>query len=96
MIGAFVADEAAVADIVSMYVTPDCRRQGLARALMVAILCELSKNGTIKDVRLAVNVEQQAAIRLYENVGFRAIGTENDLMGDGHYYDGCIMEKRLD
>jgi ribosomal protein S18 acetylase RimI-like enzyme len=96
MVGAFVQDGEHVVHIISMYVTPNFRGRGIARALMSAILSEISQNETLKTAQLTVNADQQAAIRVYERAGFRLLRTEKELMGDGHYYAVYIMEKWLE
>lgn len=95
MIGAFVEDQPDLADIVSVYVTPEFRQRGISKLLMAAILDELRQTVVIKTARLGVNGTQRAAVRLYESFGFQPIGVENLLMGDGQWYDEMLMEKPL-
>lgn len=95
MIGAFVEGDPGVAHIVSVYVTPAFRRQGVAKLLMAAMLDDLRQTSVITIARLGVNVTQRAAVRLYESFGFQPVGVENLLMGDGQHYDEMMMEKRL-
>jgi ribosomal protein S18 acetylase RimI-like enzyme len=95
MIGAYITDDPAVVEIISTYVTPEFRGQGIGRALMDAILHAVSAHSTFQTARLGVNVDQTAALRLYESFGFQIIGTEQVLMGDGQAHDQCIMAKSL-
>ena len=96
MIGAYVADDSpAVAEIISTYVKPDFRRQGIARALMAALLSAIRKHGTVRIARLIVNVDQKFALQLYQHFEFEIIETVNNRMGDGQFYDGYLMEKSL-
>lgn len=100
MIGAFAEDvgdsvEPHSAEIISVYVTPAERGKGAAKALMTAILQELSQKKTIRTVVLAVNVHQIPAIQLYKCFGFQITGKRNEQSGDGAYHQGYLMERTL-
>ncbi len=95
MIGAVTADDGSAADIISMFVRPTFRRQGIARALMVAALDKIGQNPAVNIVRLEVNRQQRAAVQLYESFGFQVTRTENGVAGDGQAYDISIMEKAV-
>jgi ribosomal protein S18 acetylase RimI-like enzyme len=62
------------ADIYSLSVAPDARRQGIGTRLLDYIDAELSRRG-VKDVLLAVMVGNADAQRLYERRGFRPAET---------------------
>jgi RimJ/RimL family protein N-acetyltransferase len=50
----------------------------------------------IAKIKLAVNSEQQAAIKLYKKFGFEIVGKlEKELFVDGQYYDELMMERHL-
>lgn len=95
MIGAYASDDPAVVQVISMYVQPAHRGQGISKQLMRALLDTLRQHGQFERARLTVNPQQTAALRLYEGFGFVTVGTEHALMGDGNYYDERVMEVRL-
>jgi aminoglycoside 6'-N-acetyltransferase I len=55
--------------VFGLYVRPDRRRQGVARALMRAIAAEIAGGGRIYVV-LSVDTPNTAARSLYERLGF--------------------------
>lgn len=74
-----------------MAVLPKYRGQGIGRRLLEACL-EKSKAKGITRVELEVRVDNTAAIRLYEKVGFAKEGVKrNGLFFDGVYYDALLM-----
>jgi ribosomal protein S18 acetylase RimI-like enzyme len=86
------ADEAEVVDIV---VTPDGRRQGIARALLSRLRCELGARG-IGRLFLEVAVDNEAALALYKAEGFTAVATRRGYYArtGGAPVDALVM--RLD
>ncbi|OGO72785.1 MAG: hypothetical protein A2Z49_07565 [Chloroflexi bacterium RBG_19FT_COMBO_56_12] len=99
MIGAFrdevddpsAADQAAV---ISVYVTPTWRGRGISSLLMQTILDVLKENG-IRLAHLGVNLDQAAALHLYQRFGFNIVSTVTHPMGDGIDHDEYLMEKLL-
>ena len=99
MIGAFrggiddpsAADQAA---IISVYVAPSSRGRGISNLLMQAILDVLKENG-IRHAHLGVNVDQTAAVVLYQRFGFNIVSNVSHPMGDGIVHDEVLMEKML-
>ncbi len=82
-----VLDEA---DITNVAVAPDCRRQGVGRRLLGALLSEAERRG-IRHIFLEVRVSNTAARALYAQAGFRDISRRKN------YYekpreDAWIME----
>ena len=53
-----------------LVVDPECRRQGVGRALMGAVK-EWAKSRNAEFIELGVLAQNEGAIRLYENLGFR-------------------------
>jgi ribosomal protein S18 acetylase RimI-like enzyme len=96
MIGAYVEEkvEPPVAAIVSMYVTPAERGKGISTRLMQAILETLQAAGIYKAV-LGVNVDQTAALHLYQRFGFTIYETVVNRMGDGVDHSEYLMEHIL-
>lgn len=80
------------ATIWGMYVRPEARGRGLARALMEAAMAEA--NGACTSIRLSVVSTNQAALRLYQQMGFTpwAVDTEA-LLVDGVFYDEVLMRR---
>ena len=70
LIGRHAADEA---EILTLAVRPDQRRQGIAIALVDAVTGKSAKLG-LRAVYLEVREGNQAALRLYEGRGFGLVG----------------------
>jgi ribosomal protein S18 acetylase RimI-like enzyme len=68
MIGVYPDQVTEQPGIISMYVCPEHRGQGIGRKLMEAMLARLADEET---VFLDVRVCQESAVRLYESMGFR-------------------------
>jgi ribosomal protein S18 acetylase RimI-like enzyme len=75
-----------------MYVAPDYRSQGAGRLLLNAAL-ELARSvPAIRQVNLHVNAGNNAAIGLYESMGFQSFGCETGgLSIDGVLHDELHM-----
>ncbi len=95
MIGARVSEAPLVADVNSVFVTPEARGRGIGDALLRAMLQDLGQAPSIQRVRLYVNASQVAAHRLYERAGFRVVARERSPYGDGNSYDEYLMEQLL-
>ena len=96
MIGAYCQEGSHTVDIISVYVTREKRRQGVAHALMTAILAEVEQQGRFSKALLSVTVGQDAAIALYQRFGFQIVGENTGVMGDGLTHTEYIMEKLLE
>jgi len=81
--------------IYAMFVAPEARGRGVARALMARLLEEFSSGTAIRLASLEVNTEQLAAVRLYQSFGFTVEETTLQAMGDGAQHLSARMEKRL-
>jgi [ribosomal protein S18]-alanine N-acetyltransferase len=79
------------AELVSIGVFPEARRQGVGEALMQFTSRELVRRD-IGIWRLMVRVENEEAIRFYRSFGFRRVRTVKDYYGKGKH--GWRMEKR--
>lgn len=95
MIGAMVEDVPHVAWIISVYVSPPARGQGVGKALMSAILSELAQSGSIRTAKLSVNIHQKPALNLYQRCGFVITGTEDVFLGDGQYHPEYVMVRPI-
>lgn len=60
--------------VANVAVDPDFRRQGIARALMETALSAATKSGG-RELLLQVRQENEAAIRLYQSLGFHTVGS---------------------
>ena len=79
----------------SVWVSSKYRGRGLGKSLIEYVL-EVAKDEGIRYLELGVNSTLVAAIRLYENVGFRKIKTCPSLpYGDGNDYDLLVMGRYL-
>jgi [ribosomal protein S18]-alanine N-acetyltransferase len=84
------------ADILTFCVLPSHRRVGIGRALLIA-LTDLLTRHDVKDLILEVDHHNNAAINLYQELGFHSIGVRK------HYYldskgaksDAIVMAKKL-
>ena len=88
--GQTVMDES---DMMNLAVAPACRRQGIARALITALMKALQKKGS-GSLTLEVRASNAGAIALYESMGFLAVGRRPN-----YYFhpkeDALILRKDL-
>lgn len=84
------------ADILTLAVLPQWRRNGLAEKMLGEILggCKISG---VKKIFLEVEEVNIAAFNLYEKSGFKQIGRRKLYYQqlDGSYTDALVMEKKL-
>jgi ribosomal protein S18 acetylase RimI-like enzyme len=73
--------------IATLGVLPEYRRQGIARAL----LRECEKRLSVSRLRLCVRLDNESAIRLYEQEGYARVDTWVKYYNDGG--DALVMEK---
>ncbi len=78
-----------------MSVHPEFRRMGVAAALMDAVIGWAEKDPVIEKLTLEVFSTNEAAIRLYEKMGFQREGTRAKAvkLGEGKYVDDILMAK---
>ncbi len=80
------------AHLISMWVKPAYRGQGIGKQL-VQYLQELAKTCSILKFYLHVTSTQEAAITLYESVGFKKVGVlKRHTRDENNYYDTYLME----
>ncbi|MBI5563351.1 MAG: GNAT family N-acetyltransferase [Chloroflexi bacterium] len=78
--------------IISLYVAPEARGQGLGRALMHDAIRRVRNIAGVENLLLGVMVTQTAARKLYESLGFVVYGREaRALCVEGQYYDEEFM-----
>ncbi len=83
-----VLDEA---ELITIGVSPDARRGGIAAAMLAIMEADLKKRG-IKKIFLEVAADNTAARTLYDKNGYIRVGTRPK------YYDGVdaiLMEKQI-
>jgi ribosomal-protein-alanine N-acetyltransferase len=91
--GIGVIEPDGVGHITTLGVAPECRRRGLARLMMREIERSFAAWGVIT-VRLEVRVGNEAAQRLYEQLGYIIVQRMEQYYSNGD--DGYLMVKSLD
>ena len=82
-------------NIWGVYVRPEARGHGVARALIVDVLAFARTQ--VQQVHLSVVTDNAPAIALYEHLGFTTYGTEpRSLFVAGRYLDEHLMVLRFD
>jgi ribosomal-protein-alanine N-acetyltransferase len=84
---------AETAQIVTIAVLPHARRQGIARALLRALVREAGRRQA-EEVILEVRVDNAAARGLYEREGFTVIATRKGYYDHGRV-DALVMRREL-
>lgn len=85
-----------IAIVWGMYVHPEHRSRGLGRWLIRSVLHRLARLPQIEYVRLAVTAGNNAALGLYESVGFETYGREPAaLKVSGRNYDELLLSLKL-
>lgn len=77
--------------ITNVAVSPDYRRRHIARAMLEALIARCGQNG-ITSYTLEVRVGNEPAIKLYEGLGFTAVGLRKGYYEDNGE-DALIMWK---
>jgi ribosomal protein S18 acetylase RimI-like enzyme len=94
MMGIWQSDEDKeniTANVFGVFVVSEYRGRGISKQLMQALLDELKTNPKIAKLKLVVNKNQSAAVKLYEGFGFEIKSQEKSQRG----YDEYLMEKDL-
>jgi RimJ/RimL family protein N-acetyltransferase len=80
-----------------VFVSPPWRGQGVARALLEAVIAHARGLGDVEQLQLYVNTTNEAARCLYRQLGFTVCGSvPRSMYVDGVYYDEDLMALRLD
>ena len=88
--GVFLPAPGVEADILTVAVLPDFRRQGIAREFMRQI-AQWSKERGASAMMLEVEQSNSAAIELYTSLGYMKISVRMDYYGPGQ--DAFVMRK---
>jgi ribosomal protein S18 acetylase RimI-like enzyme len=85
-----------IAEIVGVYVGADHRGEGVGTRMLEHALLLIRSNKRIVKVKLAVNPDQRAAVKLYKKAGFVVTGrTKKELKVGRRFFDMLFMEKHL-
>ena len=75
-----------------LFVLPSFRGAGYGRTLVRAALSWATGLLGVRRVNMSVVAQQEAAVRLYQSLGFRLYGTEQEVFSrDGQFYDEHLM-----
>jgi ribosomal protein S18 acetylase RimI-like enzyme len=78
-----------------MFVAKEARGKGIGKQLLSKLLITLRGNIKVKVVRLGVFTTQEAAIKMYQSLGFVILSQELEHFPDGLTHESFIMEKKL-
>lgn len=79
-----------------MYVVPEARNQGVARALIDELWVCAERINELEQIHLAVVTTNQSAYRLYQSMGFSTYGTDPKVLKiGGQAFDEYLMVKFL-
>jgi len=94
--GAYISNDeiGKIANIVGVYVLGKARGRGLGTKLFDFVLAKVKEDQEIKKLALTVNKEQEFAVALYKKFGFKTVGEETTLMGDGIEHVELLMERK--
>ena len=82
------------ASVVGMYVAPEAAGRGVGRALLTELLARADRADGLRQIQLVVSSKNDAALHLYESVGFRCYGREIEgLCVGGAFYDADLMAR---
>ena len=85
-----------VANIFGVYVKKEHRGQGTGKKLIDSTISLIKKDKAIVKIKITVNPEQKAAVKLYKKCGFDLVGRhKKELKVDDKFYDELIMEKHI-
>lgn len=90
--GVFVPGAGVAADILTLGVIAQHRRQGIARTLM-GLLTEWASARDASAMILEVKIENTEAIDLYQSLGYEKLNVRRDYFGSGQ--DALVMRKQL-
>ena len=78
-------------DMMNIAVSPEYRRQGIAEALVLALVTELKARGS-RCLTLEVRASNDPAIALYKKLGFVEVGCRKKYYADNNE-DALLMDK---
>ena len=85
-----------IANIFGVYIKKEYRGQGVGKKLIESALQMIQDDENVSKIKLTVNAEQKAAIKLYTTYGFELVGRlRQELKVANKFYDEFIMERLL-
>ena len=82
--------------IYGVYVSPESRRKGIARALMSEAIDRAESLCGIREIKLAVEAGNEPACSLYRSLGFEPFGLEREaIFTAGKYWDEQHLARRV-
>lgn len=79
-----------------MYVSPNNRRLGIARALLEEAINQVNQVESVQQLTISVVEKNESALNLYESVGFKEYGREpNALIVAGKSYGEILMAQSM-
>ena len=83
-------------DVLTLAVLPAWRKQGIAKFLVEKMLENCKELGARK-ILLEVEIGNEPALKLYENIGFKHIGRRKLYyqQPDGSFTDALVMSKKI-
>jgi ribosomal-protein-alanine acetyltransferase len=91
IVQAEIENDALYGHIITINVSSNCRRKGIATKLLTETELILKQRG-INEIRLEVREDNNSAIKLYQKVGFQKMGRLETYYGKKH---GLYFEKKL-
>jgi ribosomal protein S18 acetylase RimI-like enzyme len=89
------AKRAHIATVFGVYVAPQARGRGVGRGMMQFTIERARALPGLRQLRLAVNADNTAALNLYTSLGFVSFGRERDAVAvDGRFHDELHMALR--
>lgn len=80
----------------SVYVHPDCIRQGIGRLLMTELIAQCQKGDFRQMVAVIGDSANLSSIRLHETVGFERVGILRSVgFKFGRWVDSLLMQREL-
>ena len=79
----------------SVYVTEDCRGEGLGKALLLSLI-DIADAAGFWTIQAVVMEENEASIQLHQSVGFRLVGRRDKIARDafGLWRSTVLLERR--
>lgn len=94
IMGGFSKEEG-VARIVAVYLKSEYRGMGLSKLMLNKLVDLIKATKSYEKLSLGVNKELKPAVNLYKSFGFKVVGKDVQLFGDGLEHDELIMERAL-
>ena len=94
MVSGVPAEQPDAVELISMWVSPTVRGQGVGD-LLIGEIAQWAVQRDARTLRLSVMPDNRAAIALYERHGFKDTGEPGDLLPDGVRRE-LVMAKALD